>query len=172
MKQIIFFVCLLTVVGVSASATDFYPQDKALSIIQKTLKNNSLEITGSISLSEGSEVGQRMMAYRFREVGKQDILYAVFTESKGRYDLFDYLVIMNNTAIVQKVVVIKYRSEHGGEIASKKWLSQFENYSGKFLQYGEDISAISGATLSAGSITRDMQKVVLALKKQLESGEI
>lgn len=164
MKQIVFFVCLLTVAGVSALATDFYPQSEALSLIQKTMKEKQLEITDTYDLSETLEDGHRMVVYAFKKTGTEAENYAVFTESKGRYDLFDYLVITDHEGTVEKVQVIKYRSEHGGEIASRKWLSQFENYQGGELQYGEDISAISGATLSAGSITRDMQKVVNSLK--------
>lgn len=167
MKRIIFFVCLFSVAGVSALAADFYPQDKALSLIQKALKEKQLEITGSYDLSEYSEDGHRMVAYSFKKNGEDGEDYAIFTESMGRYELFDYLVIADHNGMVQKVQVIKYRSEHGGEVASKKWLSQFENYQGGELRYGEDISAISGATLSSGSITRDMQKIVETLKEKV-----
>lgn len=167
MKQIIFFVCLFSVAGANALAADFYPRDKALSFIQKTMSERKIEITAAYDLNEFLEEGHRMVAYLFRKDGEQEENYAIFTESKGRYDLFDYIVITDKAGIVQKVQVIKYRSEHGGEIASKKWLSQFENYRGGELRYGEDISAISGATLSAGSITRDMPKVVEVLKSKV-----
>lgn len=167
MKGIILIVCFVSVAGVSALATDFYPPDQALSLIQKTLKEKQLEITGTYDMSEMLEEGHRMVAYSFKMTGGEQENYAVFTESKGRYDLFDYLVITDKAGTVQKVQVIKYRSEHGGEIASRKWLSQFENYKGGELHYGDDISAVSGATLSAGSITRDMQKVVNGLKTKV-----
>ena len=167
MKRIIFFVCLFSVAGVSALAADFYSHDKALSIIRKILKEKNLEITATFDLSEASAEGQHMLVYSFKSEDNLSERYAVFTEALGRYDLFDYLVITDDTGKVQKVQVVKYRSEHGGEIASKKWLTQFENYSGGDLRYGDDISAISGATLSAGSITRDMQRVVESLQTKV-----
>jgi len=65
---------------------------------------------------------------------------------------------------VEKIKVLKYRSEHGGEIASKKWLEQFENYSKGELRYKKEISALSGATISANSIVEDIPKVLKILK--------
>jgi Na+-translocating ferredoxin:NAD+ oxidoreductase RnfG subunit len=77
------------------------------------------------------------------------------------------VVITDNNATIKQVKIIRYRSEHGGEIASKKWLSQFEDYSNGNLQYGSDISAISGATISAKSITQDIPDVIRLLKTHL-----
>lgn len=167
MKRIILVICLFSVAGVSALAADFYSGNKILSLIRKAVQDKNLEIETDYGLMETPEDGYRMHVYAFRKDGTSETQFAVFTEAKGRYDLFDYLVITDHEGVVQKVQVIKYRSEHGGEIASRKWLMQFENYRGGELQYGEDISAISGATLSAGSITRNMPVVVDLLKRKV-----
>ena len=83
--------------------------------------------------------------------------------------MFDYLVTVNLAFEIEKVKVLKYRSEHGGEIASKKWLQQFTGYSTGELKYKKDISAISGATISASSITSDIQIVLKILKTNLKT---
>ena len=86
------------------------------------------------------------------------------TQAKGRYDYFDYLVVVSNHFEVQRVSILKYRSEYGGEIASKKWLRQFENYASGELRYKKEISALSGATISANSLVEDIPKVLKILK--------
>ena len=86
--------------------------------------------------------------------------YIIITQARGRYDLFDYLISANTDLEIENVRVLKYRSEHGSEIGSKKWLKQFIGYAGGELRYKKDISALSGATLSAKAITTDVQKVM------------
>ena len=82
--------------------------------------------------------------------------YAVITSAMGRHDYFDYLIIFNADLEIEKVRVFEYRSDHGYEICSKKWLKQFEGRSAGDFHYGKDIDAISGATLSASSLTKDI----------------
>lgn len=94
--------------------------------------------------------------------------YIVATSARGRYDYFDYLVIYNTELVVEKIRVFEYRSDHGYEICSKKWLRQFENNSGCNIQYGQEIDAISGATISASSITEDLSFLCDYLSKVLK----
>jgi len=167
MVRYIIFVCLLFVAGAKVLATDFYPKNKAVTYIQKILKTSDIVINGSFKFGKAVGASKNVVVYSFTCASLLGNYYAIFTESMGRYEFFDYLVITDNTGTVQKVSVLKYRSEHGGEIASKKWLSQFENFSGDTLIYGEDISVISGATISATSITRDIPEIVKIIKKQI-----
>ncbi|MCK3685333.1 FMN-binding protein [Maribellus sp. YY47] len=167
MLRFLIFVCLITVAGVNDPAADFYPQGKAIGYLQKNLKAKKVEVSNRFDLTDQVKDGRKTVVYRFSCDSNPDAVFAVFTESKGRYDMFDYLVITSESGQIQSVHVLKYRSEHGGEIASKKWLSQFEAYSGGKLIYGEDISAISGATRSAMSITRDIPELIQLLQQAL-----
>lgn len=166
--QYLILIYLLSVAGATVSATDFYPQKKAVEHIKKALKTKKVEITGSFNLSSETD-DQRMIVYHFKTESKPEIYYAVFTESMGRHEFFDYLVITDNNATIKQVNIIKYRSEHGAEIASKKWLSQFEDFSGGDLHYGDDISAISGATVAATSITIDIPYIIYRLKEYISN---
>ena len=60
--------------------------------------------------------------------------------------------------------ILVYREDHGGEIGSKRWLKQFI---GKTLthnlKYQKDIAAISGATISARSMTFEVNKLLKAI---------
>ena len=70
---------------------------------------------------------------------------------------------------IKKVKVLIYRENYGGEISSKRWLSQFiESPEDDSFVYGDNISAISGATISVKSITESINEVMVSLKR-LES---
>ncbi|OFX85732.1 MAG: hypothetical protein A2W99_05845 [Bacteroidetes bacterium GWF2_33_16] len=78
--------------------------------------------------------------------------YAILASAKGRMDTFDFVIIYNSQKEIKLVKVLVYRSQHGQEITNKNWLKQFYKNTVQFV-YGKDIQAISGATLSAKSIT-------------------
>jgi major membrane immunogen (membrane-anchored lipoprotein) len=68
--------------------------------------------------------------------------------------------------IILKTKVLVYREDYGGEIGSKRWLKQF---TGKMynddLRYGDNIVAISGATISVKSFTDAINNLLISLKK-------
>lgn len=99
--------------------------------------------------------------------------YYYLGQAFGKADYFDFIVIFDKDLIVSKVKVLVYREDHGSEVGSKRWLNQF---SGKKttenLTYQKDIAAISGATISAKSMTSEVNKLlktvtILHNKKQL-----
>ena len=94
--------------------------------------------------------------------------YFVLTSSFGRYEKFDYLVVYSEELEVLMVQILKYRSGYGGEVAGKKWLKQFEGNKGEKLEYGKDIQAISGATFSGRSITKDIPELTEELSHELK----
>lgn len=147
---------------------EFYSEKEAARIVKSVLKDK--DITVSEKWEKDNLTGERtfLIVYKLEETGSAPTGYAVFTQAKGRYDMFDYLLILSKDFTVQKVNIVKYRSERGGEIASKKWLTQFENYSSGELRYGKDISALSGATISASSITSDIPVVIKMLKEDFK----
>lgn len=159
MKLISITFILVTLAFLSAGATDFYPEEKALKAVKSALKEKDISFKQQIEITTWLEKTEPFTLYSFERVNGETF-YAAFTHSKGRYDYFDYVVIINTKLEVEKVKVLKYRSENGGEISSKKWLEQFIGYTTGYLHYKKDISAISGATISAMSISRDIPKVM------------
>lgn len=105
-----------------------------------------------------------------RSDGLPALGFVYATSAPGRFDKFDYFVICDTSCVVKKVNVWIYRSTHGGGIAARKWLGQFNEYSGGQLKYGKDIQAISGATISGNSIVEDIQRVHAVLAGARESG--
>jgi Na+-translocating ferredoxin:NAD+ oxidoreductase RnfG subunit len=90
--------------------------------------------------------------------------YLYFGVSPSRSDKIDYMVIFKPDLTILTVQILVYREEHGGEVGSKRWLKQFKGKSnGKAMKFGYDIQNISGATISAKSIT----KGVIQLSKNM-----
>jgi len=88
------------------------------------------------------------------------------------YEKFYYLCIFNNNCKLQKVKVLEYESEYGYEITSRGWLKQFTKNVEKEFNYGENIDALSGATVSAESMVKDINKqlnFMCKLKSELQS---
>lgn len=89
----------------------------------------------------------------------------------GTYETFDYVVFFDTDLKILKSIVVDYPGDYGYEICSKNWLKQFNGYTGEELQYGGDIDAISGATISGNSFTSDIQNVYLYLGRLLADDE-
>ncbi len=92
------------------------------------------------------------------------------SSAKGRMEQFDYMVLYDNDFLIRKIEILVYRSDHGYEIMNKKWLNQFPGNSGCGLGYGKDIQAISGATFSATSITKDLERLCKSLEELRSEG--
>lgn len=86
--------------------------------------------------------------------GENRLGYFYYGNARSKADDFDYVVIFDQELIVKKIKILAYREDYGGEITSKRWLRQFAGLTGvDEIKYGSDIKAISGATISAVSMT-------------------
>jgi len=80
--------------------------------------------------------------------------YTFIGKAPSRDNVFDYLVLFDKDLIILKAKVLIYREDYGGEIGSKRWLKQFIGKTkDDIMVYENDIMAISGATISANSMT-------------------
>ena len=102
----------------------------------------------------------------FKISNKNNLIgYAYLSKAPSKTAEFDYLVLLDKELIVIKSKVIMYREEYGGEIGSKRWLKQFVGKKGgDQLKYGDNIIAISGATISVRSMTNAMNDLLASLK--------
>ncbi len=99
------------------------------------------------------------------ESNKKFVAYAYVSQAPSKTALFDYLVFLDSDLVVIKTKVLIYREEYGGEIGSRRWLKQFIGKNEKDdLKYGENIIAISGATISVRSFTEAMNNLLKSLK--------
>ncbi len=99
------------------------------------------------------------------EKDKKLLGYAYVAQAPSKTAQFDYFVLLDKDLIVITTRVLMYREEYGGEIGSKRWLKQFEGKkSSDELKYGDNIMAISGATISVRSMTNAMNDLLQSLK--------
>jgi Na+-translocating ferredoxin:NAD+ oxidoreductase RnfG subunit len=91
--------------------------------------------------------------------------YAYISKAPSKTDQFDYLLLLDNNLTIVKAKVLIYREEYGGEIGSKRWLKQFIGKTqNDDLKYGENIIAISGATISVRSMTNAVNDLLISIK--------
>lgn len=140
--------------------------------VDKEIKDSfSIEKFSFISVSISSEIRKNLPS-KFEEdnffkieVGKKLLGYAYVSQAPSKTAAFDYLVLLDEDLIVIKSKVLMYREEYGGEIGSKRWLRQFEGKKGgDELKYGNNIMAITGATISVRSMTNAMNDLLQSLK--------
>ena len=97
----------------------------------------------------------------YYEIMKSDsvIGYACLQQAPSKHDKFDFLAIYSPSMKLQKLRVLTYRENYGGEIANKRWLKQFLS------RKTDDIQAISGATISVES----MKMAVVSLTEKMKN---
>lgn len=91
--------------------------------------------------------------------------FLYLTQAKGRFDYFDYVILFNTNFEIEKVEVLLYRSAYGGEVSGKNWLKQFVGMKNETKEYGKDINAISGATISGKAITNGINEATKIMIK-------
>ncbi len=90
--------------------------------------------------------------------------YFYYGQAPTKTDVFDYVVIFDENMIIKKIKVLIYREDYGGEISSKRWLKQFNKLTmNDSVTYRKEIKGISGATISARSMTITINKLLQSL---------
>ena len=112
-------------------------------------------------------------AYGCHDGGCQDVMSVTDRAIDNTYEAFFYAIIFNPDLTIKYVKVLQYESEFGYEICGSRWLRQFVHTTGCDLEFGKEIDGISGATVSAQSITYDINNlcwIMGDLKDELLSG--
>ncbi|WKK66991.1 FMN-binding protein [Lutimonas zeaxanthinifaciens] len=110
-------------------------------------------------------------AESFYKIIEQEVHLGYFYlgTAPSKADVFDYIVIFDKDMIIKKIKILAYREDWGGEITSKRWLKQFKGSDpSTSLKYGSDVMGISGATISARSMTNAVNALLLNLSKLQE----
>ncbi|MHC1777394.1 MAG: FMN-binding protein [Lentimicrobium sp.] len=84
----------------------------------------------------------------------------------GRYHQFEYAMIVDTNLKIIEVSVLNYPDSHGRAVNDENWLSRFIGISADQTPvYGQNIDAISGATISGTSLTESVAKSLILLNK-------
>ena len=99
-------------------------------------------------------------------IGEDHLGYFYLGTAPSKADDFDYMVVFDKDMVIKKIKILAYREDWGGEITSKRWLKQFNGSDLETsLKYGGDIMGISGATISARSMTIAVNNLLQNLSK-------
>jgi len=164
-KSILIVVLALVVSGFTVSKRVQVLIDKEIKNVFK-IENYSKQPI-NISSEIIAELPLKITDTNFNKISSEDSLlgYYYFGQAYGKADYFDFIVIFDKDLIVSKVKILVYREDHGGEIGSRRWLKQFiGKTSEKQLKYQKDIAAISGATISAKAMTREVNKLLKTIE--------
>jgi len=156
MKQIIIFIIIFSSVWVKAEQPIL--DKKVEKEVFKCFNKENLLFLEINELSNKSELFFNIID------NKKEIGVLVLTSAMGRFDKFDYMVIYNKDLEIEFIKILVYRSDYGSEITAKKWLSQFYKKKNANFRYGDDIQAISGATLSANSLTENIHRITILIR--------
>ena len=152
---------LLIIVFLSFILVSFTLPNKLKKKVNKQIKKTfSVEYFQLLPLSIEDSINKKL-SYKidknnlFRIESEKKLLgYAFINKAPSKTDEFDYLILLDKNLIIAKTKILIYREDYGGEIGSKRWLKQFiGKKSSDKLKYEQDIIAISGATISAHSMT-------------------
>ncbi|WP_275316663.1 FMN-binding protein [Tenacibaculum bernardetii] len=156
-RFVVLFLCIVTSLGLLSFSMPKNLQKKVEKEIKKTFNVDEFSLSKVIV----PEVVNNKLKGKITEenllkitIGDKVLGFAFIDKAPSKTDEFDYLVLLDKELIVIKTKILIYREDYGGEIGSKRWLKQFIGKTSKdTLKYEKDIIAISGATISASSMT-------------------
>ena len=91
----------------------------------------------------------------------------------GKFELISYAVGIGLDGTVKQIEILSYRESHGGEVRQDSWRKQFAGKSGDAaLRVGDDISNISGATLSCTHVADGVRRIAAVLSSLQHSGAL
>jgi Na+-translocating ferredoxin:NAD+ oxidoreductase RnfG subunit len=151
----------ITVADIQSDVEDIlrteYPSEYEISL-------NKFELPEEVKSQAEKQVQQKFFkSYIYLwKICRDDSLagYAVLDNTYGKSLPITFLVIFSPSGIILRTDIIRYREPYGGAIVSRRWLDQFVDKSVKDdYRVDQDIDSISGATISANSVTRAINKL-------------
>lgn len=147
---------------------------KVNSALAKTFGSEEIELTPfplALRINSDLEKGWEDTFYRIHNKQGVALGYIFVDQGPSMKNIFDYCVIFDNDLEILNTKVLIYREQHGRQIGTKRWLSQFFGYS---LQnrpsLGVDIDGVSGATISCRNFTNSIHDLLEQLDELKKNG--
>ena len=89
------------------------------------------------------------------------LYYAVNGEVWGKSDPVRFIIVLNSSAEIINIKVLRARGLYGMRIKNRSWLSRFKGHSEKeSIVYGKTIDSVSGATVSAKALIEGVKSSI------------
>ncbi len=137
------------------------------------LADNTRAISHSFSAEEKNQMMNTLGSFRLRDSllviasSKQGTLlgFAVVDHVRGKDQPITYCIVVDPSLHVMTTEILVYRESYGGEVQRRSWLDQFIGKSpDDQLRPGRDIKNITGATISARSVTLGVAQILTVLR--------
>lgn len=87
----------------------------------------------------------------------------------GKHDFIDFAVAVTPQGRIGGFDILTYRESYGGQVKSTAWRGQFAGKSGADpLAAGQDITVLSGATLSSSHLAQGVKRILLYQQQVLK----
>jgi len=176
MRAIIALAALATV-PVSAFAVDYMTAEQAArSMFPEAERVEPRELTLDAALLQklaAAGVPARSARWQAQLAWKGSALLGVVVSDAvvGKFELIGYAVGINGDGSVRQVEILSYRESHGHEIRLPAWRRQFVGKTvAASIRIGDDISNISGATLSCQHVTDGVRRIVAVVDAARRAG--
>jgi hypothetical protein len=172
---------LLAVLGAAlpAHATQYWAPKDLLGDFFKTAKTVSYrEVTlsdaeaAAIAKKLGADLRSKTWSIYFGEdANKQRTGYAVLDKELGLHELIDYGVRFGTGGAVERVEIMVYREPQGDQVRSQRFRDQFVGKTANDpIVAGQDISIVSGASISSKSVALGVKRDTIILNGALKNG--
>ena len=139
-------------------------QQKLENAIASTFENGGLALS-EVDYSQ-FDIQKKDKLHIFKISKNENLIgYAYLSQAKSKHDVYDFVVLYDKDLEIKKSKILIYRENYGRQVGSQRWLRQFIGMKpGETFNYGEDIAAVSGATITATSMTRAVQNSLKDMK--------
>ena len=157
------FVLILWMISLTmAPAQEDLRNNRNMKSLDKAIEGNFENHPGlSHQKIDFSENRKRLVVWELKcENSARPLGWACIAQAKGRQDYFDFLVLYDENKEVVHLEILQYRSSHGYQIDSKRWLSNFIGSSSRdTIKKGQQINGITGATMSVDGLIRKINEI-------------
>lgn len=127
-----------------------------------------------IAIGEDEVTASSLKGHLFKVMSADlHVGYVYVDEAPSMKDVFDYAVLLDTDIKVVNAKVLIYREQHGRQIGTRRWLKQFMGMSVEDKpELGVNVDGISGATISATSMTKAMADILSSLRYLKSIGKV
>ena len=121
-----------------------------------------VEVNGDdVARLTGERSGRSKYVVFVATTGERIDGYAIIDDEKGQHLPITFAVKVDADGRVARTEVMVYREGHGDEIREPRFQKQYRGKGpGDALRFGDDVVAVSGATISSRSMTKAVRRAV------------
>ena len=169
-RRMMFMIVVATLITLSiisgcVTSNGSFPNSRKMTAVRQIFPP-AVDIT-EMQINQGAQVSGRPDDAKISEIKDDSGLLGYCVESKvvSRSGPFRIRVLLDQQLIVKKATVISYPGERGRDVRKRIFTDQFQGKGPDDpIQIGEDIDAISGATISSRIMTEGVHDTIILLK--------